>query len=169
MSIKIKAIIPLLFSNTAISQKDLSLSAGFVDAYNYDINRPAIFDCIFLMYDNSIKTKESYERYFKFLKLRNLRSTKNYIINGKSYTIYAVQTTNHLIKNMIKSKSLMVYKPEIILKFWGISDYNFTKNILNYSENKHCFEVESVPEIDFQYTISESHRLQKKGVTVSKL
>lgn len=168
MSVKIKAIIPLLFSSTAISQKDFSYSAGFVDAYNYDINRPAIFDCIFLMYDNSIKTIDSQERYFKFLKLKNLRSLKVYMINGKSYTIYAIQTVDHLVKRMIKSVYPMIYKPEIILKFWGTSDINFTKYVLNPSENKYNFEVESVPEIDFQYTISDSHRLQKKEIIVPK-
>ena len=71
MSLQMKLIIPLL--DKSLTKEDISPEAGFVDAYNYDINRPALENCVFLMYDAYTRTPESNRRYGKFEKLSKTR------------------------------------------------------------------------------------------------
>jgi hypothetical protein len=79
-------IVPLLDDN--ITWSDLTVESGFINAYTTDKNRPFLEEKIFLIYDSSVNTKESMNRYKKFRQLDSLYNTKYITINNKHYMIY---------------------------------------------------------------------------------
>ena len=89
MSTQIKCIIP--FAVDTITKNDITKQAGFVDAYIYDQNRPSLEYCLFLMYDDTVNTKESKIRWMKIREQKSLRSIKHIRVNNKPYTIYTFQ------------------------------------------------------------------------------
>ena len=60
-------IVPLLDDN--LTWRDLTVESGFINAYTSDKNRPYLEDKVFLVYDSSVNTRESLDRYCK---LKNL-------------------------------------------------------------------------------------------------
>ncbi len=76
-----KLMIPLLDKN--IRKEDLTKEAGFVDAYVFDKNRPAIDNCIFLMYDLSKTTKETGQREHHFANCTNIYRSAELICKNR--------------------------------------------------------------------------------------
>lgn len=79
-------IVPLCDDN--ITWRDLTVESGFINAYTTDKNRPFLEDMVFLVYDSSVNTVESLERFRKFCQLKTKHSTKYITINKKHYTVY---------------------------------------------------------------------------------
>lgn len=153
MSLQMKLIIPLLDEKITID--DLTPEAGFFDAYNYDINRPYLDDCIFLMYDDSVRTKESAKRYRKFEELSTVKNKKFIYIDGHCYILYAFVIINKDVKNILKglrhSKNSSYTR---FLQFWGATDGVVNRYLL-YPSDSFNHEVHSVPEEDYHHTIDE--------------
>ena len=79
-------IVPLIDDN--ITWQDLTVESGFVNAFTSDINRPYLEDKVFLLYDSSVNTKESLERYLKFEHLDTIYNKRYITINKHHYTVY---------------------------------------------------------------------------------
>lgn len=159
MSTRLKIVIPFIDVN--INPKDFSIISGFVNAYRFDENRPSIQNCIFLMYDNSIRTKESSDRYFRFKNIQCLRSIKTYYINKKSYTVYAFEITNPLLLSSLNN-FCNVLKYSRVLQFWGVSDGKFIDDITK-GLNDIPEDISSVPECDYEpylIDIVKTHKLR---------
>lgn len=112
-------IIPLLDDN--ITLRDISPESGFINAFTEDKNRPQLSDKIFLLYDNSVNTEESLERYLKFEHLDTVHNKRSIIINRKPYTIYCFTIVNYRkeIKELSKSGKTFSDKAKTeILQFW---------------------------------------------------
>ena len=75
-------IVPLIDPN--ISLVDISVESGFVNAYTEDIDRPYLEDKVFMLYDTSVNTVESMNRYLKFSKLDTLHHIKYIKIDKKT-------------------------------------------------------------------------------------
>lgn len=159
MSTRLKIVIPFIDVN--INPKDFSIISGFVNAYRFDENRPSIQNCIFLMYDNSIRTKESSDRYFRFRNIQCLRSIKTYYINKKSYTVYAFEITNPLLLSSLNNLC-NVLKYSRVLQFWGVNDGKFIDDITK-GLNDIPEDISSVPECDYKpylIDIVKTHKLR---------
>lgn len=118
-------IVPLLDDN--ITQSDLSEESGFVNAYTNDINRPYLYDNIFLMYKSSANTIESMNRFKKFKQLDTIHNTIYITINGEHYIVYTFQKVkNRLdVKNLlIGSKCIDLNSKLYISNFWGCTTAN---------------------------------------------
>lgn len=159
MSTRLKLVIPFIDKN--ITPKDFSIISGFIDAYRFDVNRPSIQDCIFLMYDNSIRTKESADRYFRFKDMQSLQNIKTYRINGKSYTVYAFKITNPTLLSCLNN-FCNVLKYSRVLQFWGVSDGKFVDDITKGLEDI-PEDISSVPECDYLpdlINVIKTHKLR---------
>lgn len=148
-----KLIIPLL--DKEITKEDLSLEAGFIDAYNYDINRPTLENCIFLMYDATSRTKEANDRYYKFSKLNTIRSCKTIYINKKPYFVYAFVIIDTDIKNLLKGlRHTKTSSYSHFIRFWGATD-GLVNQYIVCPTMLFNYEQHSVPEADYQYSLDE--------------
>lgn len=128
MSNIMKIIIPLL--NEDLELKDIQPCSGFVGAYYEDINRPALYSHIFLMYDCKSTGDNIASCLNKLNGLNNLYSSKVYYINKKPYYVYAF-TTNNTIR-MLKYGSILLTasQKKRVLEFWQWKDPWITNNIL---------------------------------------
>jgi hypothetical protein len=160
MSLQMKLIIPLL--DKEITKEDLSPEAGFIDAYSYDINRPAIENCIFLMYDADSRTDEANRRYGKFEKLSTLRSSKVIYVDKKAYIVYAFVIIDTDIKNLLKgvrhTKNASYLR---FVQFWGTGD-GVVNHYLLVPTTCFNYEARSVPEEDYRPTLDELWAIQKE-------
>ena len=95
-------IVPLLDDN--LTWNDLTVESGYINAYTTDKNRPFLEEKVFLLYDSSVNTKESLDRYRKFKQclsnpkykkdIHNLQST------GKTYNVSAALEINRFWANV---------------------------------------------------------------------
>lgn len=112
-------IVPLIDDNITLT--DLSIESGFVNAYTEDIDRPYLEDKVFLLYDSSVNTRESLDRFLKFSKLDTLHHQKYIKINKKHYTLYCFNLIKYK-KDIISLREVgKVYRPEAALeinRFW---------------------------------------------------
>lgn len=112
-------IIPLIDDN--ITLEDISVESGFINAYTEDIDRPYLTDKIFLLYDSSIVTIESTNRFAKFQNLDTLHHSKYIKINKKHCILYCFTIVKYK-KDIDSLKEIgKVYKPEAALeinRFW---------------------------------------------------
>lgn len=86
-------IVPLIDDN--ITWRDLTVESGFINAFDTDKNRPYLEDKVFLMYDSSVNTKESLNRFLKFNKLDTRYSTTYITIDKKHYTVYCLSNPKY--------------------------------------------------------------------------
>lgn len=86
-------IVPLLDDN--LTWNDLTVESGYINAYTTDKNRPFLEEKVFLLYDSSVNTRESLDRYRKFKQLDSLYNTKYITINNKHYTIYCLSNSKY--------------------------------------------------------------------------
>lgn len=164
MSTRLKIVIPFIDKN--ITPKDFSIISGFIDAYRFDENRPSMQNYIFLMYDNSINTKESFDRYLRFRDIQCLKNIKTYKIKGKTYTVYAFEITNPLLLSSLNN-FCNVIKYSRVLQFWGVSDKKFiddiTKGLDDIPE-----DISVVPECDYTPNLIDIVRTHKLRVATPK-
>ncbi len=119
-----KLIVPFL--DESLTKEDISPEAGFVDAFNKDKNRPYIENCIFLMYDNSVLTKQAHLTKLKLDKLKTLYNKKTMHIKNKSYDLYAlkiIDSHNNTINNFlsgIRATDKRCFP--VLVKFYGAED-----------------------------------------------
>lgn len=92
-------IAPLCDDN--LTWRDLTVESGFINAYTSDKNRPYLEDKVYFVYDSSVNTRESLDRYCKFKKLDTIYNTVYITIKNKHYTVYAF--SNPKYKEDIKS------------------------------------------------------------------
>jgi hypothetical protein len=149
MSTQMKLLIPLLDKN--ITKEDLTPEAGFVDVYVFDKNRPSIDNCIFLMYDLSVKTTKAYDRECRFAKCENLHDFKVDYINGKAYKIFAFTISGEDIRNLYNG-----YKPKKkenvvrILSFWCGYDEDVNNTMLINKPERLSRDWKTIPEYDYR-------------------
>lgn len=159
-----KLIIPLLDKN--LTKEDISPEAGFIDAYNYDINRPALEDCVFLMYDASTRTPQSNKRYGKFEKLNTIRSSKIIRVNKKTYLVYAFVVLDTDIKNLLKGLRHTKSSSYVsFVQFWQATDGVVNRYIVNPAEPLD-YQARSVPEEDYNPSLSEIRDKNERRVPV---
>lgn len=152
-----KLIIPLISDD--ITKKDLLKKNGFVTAYEEDKNRPYIENCIFLMYDLSIRNENTYDREQRFKSSPNLYNKRIIQYKGKRYMLYAFKYTNNEAKFLIDDRNpIIVSKKNIykILKFWKGNDSVLRHIILEEEWSKEC--VQYVPEEDYSPSFAEAIR-----------
>lgn len=112
-------MVPLLDDN--ITLDDISTESGYIGAYTEDKNRPYLEDKVFLLYDNSINTEKSLNRYLKFKQLDTLYNTRSILLNNKSYTMYCFSNPKYIkdIRNLSKiGKTATVNAALEISRFW---------------------------------------------------
>lgn len=113
-------MVPLCDSN--ITWQDLTVEAGYVNAYTTDKNRPYLEDKVFLVYKSNVNTKESLERFIKFSHLETVHTIRYVKINKKHYTIYCFSNPKYIkdikyLRNM--GKPLTTKASLDIYKFWN--------------------------------------------------
>lgn len=154
-----KLIIPLL--DKKLTREDISPETGFVDAYNCDINRPALDNCIFLMYDASTRTKESNRRYGKFEKLDTIRSSKIIYVDKKAYIVYAFVIINTDIKNLLKGlRHSKTSSYTQFVQFWGATDGVVNRYLL--IAEPFYYGTHSVPEADYQPSLGDVREMKNE-------
>lgn len=112
-------MVPLLDDN--ITLDDICPESGYVGAYTEDINRPYLKDKVFLLYDNSVNTEKSLNRYLKFKQLDTLYNTRNILLKNKPYTVYCFSNPEYIkdIRNLSKiGKTATVNAALEISRFW---------------------------------------------------
>lgn len=118
------------------------------------------------MYDNSINTKESFDRYLRFRDIQCLKNIKVYKIKGKIYTVYAFEITNPLLLSSLNN-FCNVIKYSRVLQFWGVSDKKFiddiTKGLDDIPE-----DISVVPECDYTPNLIDIVRTHKLRVATPK-
>lgn len=149
MSLQMKLMVPLLDNN--LIKEDLTESAGFVDAYVFDKNRPYIDNCIFLMYDMSKMTEESGKREQRFTKCTNLHSTKVEYIGGKPFKIFAFKIIGKDVKNLFNGYKPKQYNNVVrILSFWRGYDDDVNKIMLINKPERISRDWKVLPEYDYR-------------------
>ena len=166
MSTQIKCIIP--FAVDTITKNDITKQAGFVDAYIYDQNRPGLEYCLFLMYDDTVNTKESKIRWMKIREQKFLRSIKHIRVNNKPYTIYTFQLFDSFSRYLFKGRIPTGDRATRVLQFWGLDDSDLNSRLLDSSNRIFGVDNSSVPEDDYAPTIEEFERIYENRVIVSK-
>lgn len=146
MSNLLKLAIPLL--NDKLELKDIQDCSGFVDAYFEDINKPALVNHIFLMYDNESNGNNVAECFNKLFHLDNRYGMRVAYINNKCYYIYSF-TINNTIRNLRDGNILLsLNQKKRILDFWGKKDGWVINNVLLGTMYEH--PVHSIlPEEDY--------------------
>lgn len=149
MSVYYKMIVPLL--DNTITKEDLSKDAHFVEAYDYDINRPQLTNHIFLLYEY-VADKESNIRDAKFRSSPYLYDSDIIAIKKKLYFLYTFSVINDSIKRLRGSK-MPINKKDLfrIYKFWDftdedVNDYIITKKVDSLFEDIHLPEIDWVPD-----------------------
>ena len=162
----LKLIVPLLSSN--ITLNDISVESGFVDAYTFDINYPEE-GCIYLMYDAQMRTNETAKRYYKFLTLPEVKTSRIIHINKKPYLLYVLKITSKGVRDLAKGLIMLdnIQKTRI-LQFWGFTD-SFIQTVLfnNINFLKSNFNV---PEEDYMPDLYETIMNKKsQGLLIESL
>lgn len=137
-----KIKIPLIGCD--IKRSDIEEENGFIDAYNEDINRPYLTDCIFLMYTGKLDTKEKLDRHVRFQRSPYLHDCDVVRINKKYYMLYTFVLTNDLKHMFTKSAE----SKKKLIDFWTLDDeliYNHCLCKTHLPEET----VHSVPEVDY--------------------
>lgn len=149
MSLTLKLIIPQL--DDILTIDDLSEKSGFVGAYTSDINRPYLDNHTFLMYDLSNKTKEAYDREWKFRKLSNLHGWNIIYIKDKPYKIYTFCNHTEDIQNCIKGKhpnnTISLSK---VATFWNNTDITVIDYLFQSKLGDLEIDTSTVPEEDYR-------------------
>lgn len=150
MSYHLKFIIPLLDEEITID--DLSPNAGFVDAFTDDINRPYLDRHIFLLYINTLDTKEAYDRTIKFKSLKSLYNAIDVRIKGVLCKVYAFCITNPAINYIVKNVFMLNDSDKLrILQFWKTTDSDINEFFIKSIDTVlHNFNRCSVPEWDYE-------------------
>lgn len=127
--------------NDNITWIDLTRESGFINAYTSDKNRPFLEDKVFFIYDSSVNTVESLNRYRKFEKLSTLYNKRYITINKKHYIVYCFNNPNYIkeIRNLQSSGKTLNLKASLkIYNFWNnvpvpqLSERLFLKKYLGY-------------------------------------
>ena len=149
MSIQMKLIIPLLDEN--IKKEDLTKESGFVDVYVYDKNRPYIENCIFLMYDLSIKTTRAGNREHRFANCKNIHDIHVDFIDGKPYKIFAFCIVDKDIKALYNGFKPKQQKNVVrILSFWRGYDNDVNNIMLTNKPERINRDWKTIPEYDYR-------------------
>lgn len=147
-------IIPLL--DESLIKEDISEATGFVGAYMYDINRPSLQDCIFLMYRTDTTGPASCNTAHKLRHLKTIRSIKRTKIKDVLYTIYAFPIINNDVKRFKKGLSCGTTKSvNRILQFWGVDCPSTVSNVLFWGWLPYEMSVDTIPEEDYQPNLDE--------------
>lgn len=151
-----KIAIPLL--NKDISLSDIQDSSGFVDAFFEDINKPALTNHIFMMYDAKASGTNVGKSWYKLQKLNNRYSTRTVYIKNKPYTVYTF-TIDKTIRNLRDGNIILSNsQKERVLQFWNWKDPWISNNILLGATYDHP-EPSILPEEDYMPEFS----INKKG------
>lgn len=152
MSNLMKIAIPLLNKN--IELKDIQECSGFVGAYFEDINKPALTNHIFLVYDMNSTGDNIAKCLHKLFKLDNRYGTRIAYINSKPYSIYSF-TINETIRHLRDGNILLnIAQKKRILDFWGSKDGWILNNILLGTMYEHP-EPSVLPEEDYSPEFGE--------------
>lgn len=166
MSTQIKCIIP--FASDTLTKEDITKQAGFVDAYIYDQNRPSLENCLFLMYDDTVDTKESKMRWMRIRNQKLLRSIKHIRVNKKQYTVYTFQLFDSFARYLFKGRVPTGNRATRVLQFWGLDDDELNNRLHSTSIQIFGVDNSSVPEDDYEPTIDDMRRVYKNRVIVNK-
>lgn len=123
MDKRMKVMIPLI--DESITLDDISEEAGFIDAFDADINKPYLDNHIFLMYDPNKNTKKAQIRYAKFSKIGTLYNRRIIHCDGKPYLIYAFVRINNELKRDKKllTGTIVDSKNKLrLMRFWKGND-----------------------------------------------
>lgn len=166
MSTQIKCILPLI--DERLTRNDISKESGFVNAYLYDQNRPSLEQCCFLLYDNSVRSKQQMLTWTKLRQLKLLRSIKVIYVNKKSYTVYAFQFFDMASKYLFKGRNPKGNQIARILYFWGNNDDDLNNRLFNSDLKIYGVDTSSVPEEDYAMDAKEFREMYKKRVVINK-
>lgn len=161
MSVHLKLAIPLLDSN--ITKDDLSKEAGFVDAYNENINRPYLTNHIFLLYEYYSNTEKSIKRDEKLKNSPYLYDEQVISINKKPYLLYTFSVLNKTINNILSDIPTIPNKEKLqIAKCWMFSDEDINSFMFEPTL-KRKFKDSSVPEEDWKPDLMDVFDTKKAG------
>lgn len=144
-------IVPLLDDHLVLD--DISEESGFVNAYTEDINRPYLYDNVFLMYKSKANTMESMNRYRKFKQLDTIHNTKYIKIKNEHYTVYTfnkVKYRKDIRDLLIGGECFNLQAKQNISSFWGShapSDLTFRLFLPQYRIGEPIKAI--LPEEDF--------------------
>lgn len=157
-----KTIIPLVEKN--IWTIDLTSTAGFVDSYTSDPDRPSADAELFLMYKNDNKNEYTEARIRRLESASTLKRIYVKYISGKPYYVYSFWVKPEVKKLYSGVMNLTTEQKAQVLQFWGLCK-TVDKLLGNYTN---IFDVEHpmTPE-DYRESAFEKVglRLTKKGGT----
>lgn len=118
MNTQLKLIIPLL--DEELSPDLFTPEAGFLNAYDTDINRPFLDNHIFLMYDSDLSYPGNYKRNERIMKMKNLHNRIMIRIKGILVMIYTFCITKLQIKQLLNGRNILNDDEKYdILEFWN--------------------------------------------------
>lgn len=128
MSNLMKIAIPLLHPDLTLD--DINPNNGFVEAYFEDINKPALVNHIFMMYDSKAKGDNVGKCFNKLYHLNNRYGFRVVRIKEKPYYVYSF-TVNSTIRNLRDGNIILSpSQKQRVLEFWGHNDAWIVNNIL---------------------------------------
>ena len=141
-----KFILPLL--DKGLSLEDISEDVGFCGMATYDPNRPYLDNHIFLIYSMVMTNKAIAVR--KKLASLGIYNKIDCRIKGNPYRIFCFPIIGKSILNLT-SNVIGLSDSELmqVYKFWGFTDSEINKYMLNNQYMPELFKELKVPEFDF--------------------
>lgn len=139
--------------NDNITWEDLTVESGFVNAFTSDKNRPYLEDKVFFVYDSSVNTKESLNRFLKFRQLGTIYNTHYITIKKKHYTVYCFSNPKYkkdIDRLRINGKTYNLKTALEINRFWNNVPVPELEERLFYNHYRFGESIEAeIPEEDY--------------------
>lgn len=117
MSLFEKIIIPLIDENLVFG--DVSPFSGFIDSYTSDPDKPCGDNCVYLTYDDSVRTEDSMRCATRLEKLSTVQCRYIKMINGKPVMVYKMYIKPEIKKLFSGVVELTPEQVVRIIDFWG--------------------------------------------------
>lgn len=141
-----KFILPLLSDKLTLT--DISTDTGFCGLATYDKNRPYLDSHVFLIYHIEMNNHAIQVR--KKLASLGICNKIDCKINGETYRIFCFPIVGKTIINLMSNiLSLTDEETLQVYKFWGFTDKDINKRMVNITYLPELFEELSVPEFDY--------------------
>lgn len=155
-----KIIVSLIDEN--IKAIDLTSTAGFIDSFTNDPDKPTSEKEFFLVYDDRVRNDYSKDRAIRFSKSTKIKRTYIKYVNSIPYLVYSFWVNKDIQKHYSGVISLSTKEKIKLLQFWSPFD-----SIVDTVMSNSCLTTKvthNIPLSDFNGDLDIcGFNIQKKG------